>query len=253
MVEIEHACFFSILPEAFPKTFKRLYFGAEFCFWRMPDKEQILAARKLSRELNVNFTLATPVLGENEHQRLQKLLIEVLPCLSPGDEVLISDWGTLELVRSIRSDLILVVGRTLSGQKRGPRITSLPLTTEQTTYFQSSCWHNLEAVSLLEELDIRRVDLDNLLQGLAPLPKGLRGSLHTPYAMVATSRNCPFQTLPLRDSCHAPCGESFRLHSVETEHTLYQDGNTQFIKIESLPADLSRLAIDRIVQHPQLA
>lgn len=219
----------------------------------MPDREQILAARKRSRDLNINFTLVTPVIGEKEHQRLQELLGEVLPGLSPGDEILISDWGTLELVRNIRSDLTLIVGRTLSGQKRGPRITSLSLTAEQASYFQSSCWHNLEAVSLLEEFNIRRVDLDNLLQGLAPLPKGLRGSLHTPYAMVATSRNCPFRTDPLYDSCHAPCGESFRLHSAETEHFLYQDGNTQFIHIESLPDDLARLGIDRIVQHPQLA
>jgi hypothetical protein len=106
-------------------------------------------------------------------------------------------------------------------------------------------------VELLAEKRISRIEQDNLLQGLAPLPKPLEGSLHIPYAMVTSSRNCPFRSSPELGPCAAPCGEVFTLKTEETEPLLYQDGNTQFLRNEMLPEDLSSLGINRIVTHPE--
>lgn len=249
MAEPERAFFLKDLSGPLPVDCARLYYGAEFCYWRLPSTEQILSARELARKKELSFTLVTPVIGEEERRRLAVVLQEVLPALASGDEVLISDWGTLELVRAVRHDLVVIVGRALSGQKRGPRILDMALTEEQTSYFQCGSWHNREAVNMLKEQGINRVEQDNLLQGLAPLPAGLNGSLHLPYAMVTSSRNCPFRQMGEADPCPAPCGEIFTLQSEETEALLYQDGNTQFLRNETLPDNLSFLGIDRIVSH----
>jgi hypothetical protein len=172
--------------------------------------------------------------------------------LQPDDEVLISDWGTLEVVRSIRSDQTVILGRTLSGQKRGPRILDLELSEEQQAYFRQGSWYATAAVELLDEMKIRRVELDNLLQGVDSLPVGLNGSLHYPYAMVSSSRNCPFRSQGLKDPCPAPCGEVFTLSSDETEVPLYQAANTQFLMNDLLPQEPAELGIDRLVFHPEL-
>ena len=250
MADIEYACFLNHLPKELPDEGSRLYYGAEFCFWRLQTSDKIIAARKWAHRVGWGFTLVTPVLGEAERLRLRSLLLKVLPEFDVGDEVLISDWGALELIRSVRRDLTILLGRSLSGQKRGPRILDMSLTPEQKDYFQRGSWHNAEAVELLAEQGIQRVEQDNLLQGLAPLTDPLKGSLHFPYAMVTSSRNCPFKTCAGSGPCPAPCGEIFTLRSGESDVLLYQDGNTQFLYNDCLPDNLAELGIDRIVQHP---
>ncbi len=247
---LEYAAFLNDLPEEPPAGFSRLYFGAEFCFWRLPSSEKTLVALEWARSAGWDFTLVTPVLGEDERVRLDSFLQKVLPQLAAGDEVLISDWGALELVRAVRDDLTILLGRTLSGQKRGPRILDMTLTGEQRDYFQRGSWHSRDAVELLIEQKIDRIEQDNLLQGLAPLPDTLKGSLHLPFAMVTSSRICPFRTSGESGPCPVYCGELFSLKSDETKVLLYQDGNTQFLRNERLPDHLLLLGIDRIVKHP---
>ena len=184
MAELEQAAFLNDLPGESPAGFSRLYYGAEFCFWRLPSIEKTLASRAWARRVDWDYTLVTPVLGEAERQQLASFFKTVLPELTAGDEVLISDWGALELIRSVRDDLPVILGRTLSGQKRGPRILDMNLGGEQSEYFRCGSWHNRAAVELLVEKRVTRIEQDNLLQGLAPLPEALEGSLHFPYAMV---------------------------------------------------------------------
>jgi hypothetical protein len=253
VAELEQAAFLNDLPGESPAGFSRLYYGAEFCFWRLPSIKKTLASRAWARRADWAYTLVTPVLGEAERQQLDSFFKAVLPELTAGDEILVSDWGALELVGSVRDDLTVILGRALSGQKRGPRILDMNLGVEQSEYFRRGSWHNRDAVALLVEKGVTRIEQDNLLQGLAPLPKSLQGSLHLPYAMVTSSRNCPFRTSPEFGPCAAPCGETFTLKTEETEPLLYQDGNTQFLHNKMLPKNLSTLGINRIVTHPELA
>ena len=176
----------------------------------------------------------------------------MLPQLDADDEVVVNDLGALALVRAVRPELTLVVGRALSGQKRGPQILDLDLNEEQTRYFRQGTWYSAANRELLQEFGIARIELDNLVQGLAPLPAGLAASLHTPYAMVTSSGTCPFRPHAAKGPCPAPCGEVMVLKTPESRLPLYQGGNTQFLKLESLPDDLPQLGIDRVIHHPAL-
>ena len=120
MAELESAAFLNDLPEEPPTGSSRLYYGAEFCFWRLPSVEKILSARVWARQAGWAFTLVTPVLGEAERQQLDRRLKIILPELECGDEVLISDWGALDLVRFVRDDLTVILGRALSGPSALP-------------------------------------------------------------------------------------------------------------------------------------
>ena len=232
--------------------YSRIYFGAEFCPWLLPSSESAERVCRVAHGDGRAFTLVTPVLIEPVLPRLRVLLAAAARWLQAGDEVLISDWGALEPARTILPQLSIILGRALSGQKRGPRILDLELTAEQRVYFRQSRWHGRESAGLLAEFGIARVELDNLLQGLAPLSSGLRASLHHPYAMVTSGRHCPFREKMTDTNCPAPCGEVFTLSCDETPIPLLQGGNTQFLRQDSLPADLAALGIDRLVYHPRL-
>ena len=249
---MERALFLNRLEGEFPAGYTRLYFGAEFCPWMLPPLATLRAALQAARAAGLAFTLATPVLLETSLEPLRHILQELLPELGDGDEVLISDLGALELVRELAPQRTVILGRVLSGQKRGPQILDLDLSATDTDYFRQGSWYADEACALLAELGIARVELDNLLQGLAPLPAGLRGSLHYPFAMVASSRNCPYRTELDPHRCAARCGEVFTLESPHHRLPLLQGGNTQFLRNDRLPENPQDLGIDRLVHHPQL-
>lgn len=242
--------FFAVQPDSIPAgNWSHFYFGSEFCPWTFPDTATILRALQTARQHGLIFTLVTPVVSEPFLPLLQKTLDTVLPQLAPQDEVVSSDLGTIKLVRNISEDINLVVGRVLSGQKRGPRILDLDLSEEEADYFQRGSWYQQQAVTFLAEWGINRIELDNLLQGIAPLPDALVGSLHTPWAMVTSSRNCPFRQSGETGPCSGGCGEVMQLTTPQTKTALYQAGNSQFLKNEILPENLAALGIDRVVEH----
>ena len=227
----------------------RLYLGAEFCPWTFPDLAETRRGMELAREAALPLTLVTPVFGEFFLAPLQTILAEVLPSFLPADEIVISDWGAYPLIKKISPHQEVVVGRALSGQKRGPQILDFVLSSEQLEYFQTSRFHNSEAQQLLNELGVGRIELDSPPQGIAPLPPLLRGTLHTPFAMVTSSRNCPFRSGGGDRGCPARCGEVFTLNSPQSPLPLLQGGNTQFIEIGEIPDNLTALGIDRLVTH----
>jgi len=250
--ELDRALFLHAPPDTLSPGITRLYAGAEFCPWRLPGSPELWRMLQRAHELGCAFTLVTPVLIEPLRESLHDTLARLLPAFAAGDEVVISDWGALELVREIDPAVPVVLGRVLSGQKRDPRTVELELTTAQLEHFRRGSWYAAPAVALLGELGIQRVELDNLLQGVAPLPAALRGTLHIPYAMVAASRNCPFRRPGSAETCPQPCGEVFTLTASDSAYPLLQGGNTQFVRNDRLPDDLSALGIDRIVEHLEL-
>jgi hypothetical protein len=252
VAEPQRALFLHQIPETLPPEIARIYAGAEFCPWRLPTTVELQAFLTWAHEHDRAFSLVTPVLIEPLRENLRTTLQLLLPELTSRDEVVISDWGALDLVRSIRPEATVVLGRVLSGQKRDARTVALGLSDEQLTHFRQGSWYSTPAVELLTELGIRRVELDNLLQGVAALPAALRGTLHVPYAMVASSRNCPFRRPGTAEPCPRPCGEVFTLRAADCAEPLFQGGNTQFLRNDRLPADPVALGIDRIVEHTEL-
>lgn len=233
-------------------SYARLYFGAEFCSWAMPSRSEILKARELARHSGLKFTLMTPVMREETIAELSDLFNLLADDWQAEDELLISDLGALEPAAQSLPQAQIILGRALSGQKRGPRITGLALSGEAQEYFRQGSWYGHEARQLLTEIGVERIELDNLLQGIAPLPDGIQGSLHYPWLMVTSSRNCPYHRDKTGRRCSVACGEGFRLTTDQTSHPLLQAGNSQFIENRVLPVDFAALGIDRLVEHLHL-
>lgn len=232
----------------------RLYLGAEFCPWTFPALGEIRRGMELARHAALPLTLVTPVFGEFFLPHLQGVLTELLPDFGATDEVVISDWGAYQLLREIAPQQEVVIGRALSGQKRGPQIIDLDLPVGQLEYFRASRFHSREGQRLLADLAIKRIELDYPPQGIAALSPPLRATLHAPFAMVTSSRNCPFRDGSGSHGCAVRCGEIFTLKSPQSPLPLLQGGNTQFIEVKEIPSpdDLLDLGVDRLVVHSTL-
>lgn len=228
---------------------ERLYLGSEFCPWTFPDLAEIHRGMQLARGAGLPLTLVTPVFGEFFIDRLQATLAQILPDFLPLDEVVISDWGAYQLIKEIAPQQEVVLGRALSGQKRGPQILDLALSPAQLEYFQACRFYSSETRQLLAELGVRRIELDYPPQGIAAVPSPLQATLHTPFAMVTSSRNCPFRAGDGSRGCLARCGEVFTLDSAQSPLPLLQSGNTQFVAIREIPDNLAVSGIDRLVTH----
>lgn len=246
----------------FDPAYRRLYFGTEFCERLMPAADDLRRVLDFVEEKGLDFTLVSPYLTEDGLGRLEGLL-ELLWQIRPGSEVVFNDYGVLRVLRRHYPGLEPVLGRLMNRLKRGPRliavIDKLPETT--VAYFRDS---NLNVPALSEFLGrwgIRRVELDNLLQGLGFTLQRLKGSLYLPYAYVTTTRLClasdsdaPEQEarigiFPCRRECQR---YTFYLSSVAMPVTLVRKGNTVFFRNDLVPDDIEMRGIDRLVIQPEI-
>lgn len=243
--------------------FTRLYFGNEFCARLLPSTNELRKALKFVNERKMDFTLLTPYAAESELAAVDALL-EVLVREKPGSEVVFNDWGVLWTIKKIRR-LKPVMGRLLNKMKRGPRfmlfMKELPRDTVR--YLKSS---NLTVPAFRKFLlknGIRRVELDNVLQGidLNFSDSGLMASLHIPYVYVTTTRLCLASLCEIPENkfvvgifpCNMECRKyTFYMTNPVMPLTLIRKGNTIFFKNDKLPNHLEDGGINRIVYSPEI-
>jgi len=104
--------------------YRRLYFGQEFCERLLPTRSQLDEMQERARELGLAFTLVTPYVTEEGLEQVEALVGHLSGCDSRA-EVVVNDWGVLYWLRETHPDLVPVLGRLLTKQKRGPRILNL--------------------------------------------------------------------------------------------------------------------------------
>ena len=245
------------------RQFSRLYFGNEFCEQLIPSIAEVRQVLDFVRENELDFTLVTPYATEKGLGKLEPLFQEVAQ-RRPGSEVVFNDYGVLRVLNSRYGELEPVMGRLLHKMKRGPRlmtvISKLPATTVE--YFRGS---NLTVPILGEFLNqrgVKRVELDNLLQGFDfSLENNLSGSLYYPYAYVTTTRFCLTSScdIPEREEmigifpCRQECQRyTFYLRSEVMPVILARKGNTIFFENEVLPEGLGERGINRMVTEPEI-
>jgi len=114
-------------------------------------------------------------------------------------------------------------------------------------------------VAFLQTCGVERVELDNLLQGIAR-NGGLQASLYYPFGYITTTRLCllmegdrPDKNLRSIGRCHRECLKyDVTLRHEDMPVPLHLKGNTQFFRNDTLPKNLAALSITRLVQIPEL-
>jgi hypothetical protein len=242
--------------------YDRLYYGAEFCEIKIPDPKETAAAIVLARQTGADFTLVTPYVTDRGLKALAEVF-EILP-KEAGLEVIFNDYGALRLLKMIRPEIPAVLGRLLSNQKRGFGISSRSGDADEGLVRE---WRHSGADTnvvreYLEAQGVVRIELDNIVQGIASdlSLSPLSASLYYPYGYVTTTRYCPWafdgQTWPnLGGVCSRRCLQGIIEEKAEIfNRDLFLAGNAQFFRNDAVPseAELAGMGIDRVVFEPDI-
>lgn len=238
--------------------YDRLYFGAEFCQWRMPTPASVVKAYVRSRDAGLGFTLMTPWVTDKGLAMLLRVFSALAEKLDGGGvEVVVNDFGVLSVLAERYANFEPVVGRLLVRQKRCPRIPgimdSLP-DAGRDVYLHAGIEDKVTA-KYLRGFGIKRAELDNPLQGVGVNLKAakLRGSIYTPYAYVTVTRHCPASFDGKAWQSFTGCKLKGCLNNVITlenpahEDPLVMRGNAQFVHNPAVPKGLAGMGIDRVV------
>lgn len=246
----------------FSPHFSRLYFGNEFCEQLIPSVTELDQLLDFVSENSLDFTFVTPYVTNNGLSRLGILFQEIAQ-KRPDSEVVFNDYGVLRVLNNHYSHLEPVMGRLLNRMKRGPRlmmvIDKLPQTTVE--YFRSSNLTLPVLSKFLNDNRVRRVELDNVLQGFDFSVDDLSASLYLPFAYVTTTRLCLTNScdIPEREEmiglfpCQRECQKyTFYLRSEIMPVILIRKGNTIFFENGVLPDGIEEKGITRIVTEPEI-
>jgi len=257
---MEKAYFFSSPPASkdIPQDTERMYFGNEFCEYLIPGEEALIAALEASGSNDQPFTFVTAYAGDKILSGYTSLIKRISE-IRPGSEVVINDWGVLKTVQKF--GLEPVVGRLLVKQKRDPRIAkyidNLPARFAEAL---KTARINEEMVAFYREEGIRRIEIDNLLQGIdyeELMRSGLSVTLHSPYGYIATGRICSLRNSSggykhfSIGSCPGYCRKSQpqKLLSDKGDLGIIIKGNTAYFFNDEYSEALKYAQPDRILIH----
>lgn len=219
--------------------FSRLYFGTETCNHRMPDPRMLERVIRLCADVGLQLTFVTPPLYDSSFPLFERL-IRLLP---PATEVVLNDFGAIEYVR--KAACLPVFGRTLNRVVRDPRIELDVLPEKLKRFTHQSLVHAPLMQEMLRDFGFVRVELDNVPQGLDPLPEdALPCSLVFPHMLVTLGRFCG-----TRFAAHCPGRPCFDASTFVNEAPLIYDGVAAYSVRPVLPQDLRCLRVDRLVRQ----
>jgi len=249
------------LKKAQTKGFQRLYFGSETCERKIPSPQELEKALALAQKQNLKFSLLTPFCTDAGIKKIKALL----PALSPKDELIVNDFGVLCISKECKPEP--VAGRLLNKQFRDPRIPSLKgkFPEELVRHLSLSNASLPKFRKILSQFEVRRFELDNLLQGIGTSLAGTKfsASLYHPFALISATRMCiPANCGKISQnqsigvlSCSKEClSFKFKLSHKAFPKPLYIIGNALFFENTALPPEpeLAEKGINRIVTNSPL-
>lgn len=242
-----------------PLSFDRIYFGQEFCERLAPTLDEMNKAFVFAKKKGADFTLVTPFVTEEGLEKWAQMAKEYLE-LYPGGEIVFNDFGIFDEIMGHHPRATPILGRLLTKQKRGPRIQRLRGQVPE-TMMEHFRRFNADAPHLstfYKSLGIKRIELDNTLQGIAR-DDDFRASLYYPYYYVSTSRMCLVNQCDDREEpmraifpCKRECRQvRFKITHSEIPAQITLAGNTQFGINKNLPPQPGEIYVDRLVYEPE--
>jgi len=271
------------------QKYSRLYYGNEFCERLIPTVRDLKRILSFVKKRGLDFSFVTPYVTNIGLDKL-RILFELLKDKKVNCEVIINDWGVLNLINRKYPDLAPVLGRLLTKQKRGPTVIrllerrnspvrlikdsqnpthrliilgkKLPMALDP--YYKGS---NVASVPIIHQFlsgqGIKRIELDNTAQGLfLELPRGkILASVYLPYVYISTTFFClsagcarKKKSLLKIKPCQRECQRYiFKLRHRTMPKVIFLKGNTQFYKSAKVSLrQLKHLGVDRLVFEPEI-
>jgi hypothetical protein len=212
----------------------------------------VVAAARRCTEKGLGFALVTPPVREAARADVEHLLATV--ALDAADsECVFNDWGMLHWAGAEQLPLRFTAGRMLSRQRRGPRVLAMAQhsSPDEVAILRGSAWEDPRNQELLAEMQVKRVELDFLLQGTRRpnLQPGIALSICAPWLPVSVPPSCAYTDDPAHCARQCLAHEGVRQVTEQDPHPLWIRGNALFVHSDLHPPyqAAATLGADRLV------
>jgi hypothetical protein len=255
---------------------ERVYFGQETCENLIPTLKDVTEAFEYCRKQDLKFTYVTPYIGPKAGQQLESIF-EFLNNQDEESEIVVNDFGVLQLLFTKYQNLIPTLGRLLIKLKRDPRFSlsgydiaqselsnSKKVEKNQAEALHSSSMDIPVYQQLLKDKGVKRIGIDTLPQGVdSKVIKrwGFPVDLYWPWVYITSGRNCtvaaytqPGKTFhPTDEMCRFQC-KQIQLSFTSDKRMLasIQKGNAVWMNCESLYKDFFDAGFDRLIYQPYI-
>lgn len=247
-----------------------LYYGNEFCEYRIPSVEQLTTFIGLCKKNMLKPVLVTPVVTDKGIDRIISLL-EYMSVNNINIDVVINDFGVLELVRRKYPNHKVIMGRIMDKTSHDSRATVKELEDyyglDGLKFAKTPGIISEQAKYVLRDYDVIRWEFDLPNVGIE-LPTDIDCSLYWPYCYLTTGRVCSMRAAHLNGKdkylvgssfCEQVCrnvmiekrkpSNGYCLNGIQNKNEMYlfQKGNTVFYLYEGEKTDKQFEQFDRIV------
>lgn len=227
------------------KKYDRVYIGSEFCQNLLPEVNYL--KQILNQLSDKKISLITPIVNEVGLLKIGQIL-DFLTKEVKSLEIIVNDFGVLNLVHHKYPFIVPVLGRIISQQV-------------VTLYPNSSVKDANTIKTLCSKYNIDRIEIDTKGKNTSiEIPKSikkLKVSLYYPYLLVTTTNRCIIPRLfdesydvNKNYKCHQEClkiQKAITFSYPMIKEKIYLKGNTHFIRHKTLPKNIEKMNIDRIV------
>ncbi|MBU0574521.1 MAG: hypothetical protein KKH83_08625 [Candidatus Margulisbacteria bacterium] len=210
----------------------RLYVGSESCENLMPSRETLAKYIRLGQERSVSICLVTPfMITPTGSARLSVLLGLMNDRAAKKSEVIINDWGALEMLQKYPR-LVPVIGRALNKMRRSVNPLAETKLLPYRSLFGISILSNPAICKFLKEKKVKAFGYDNLWHGIAPSKSAchdLKTHLYFPLIPVSFTSNCLFASTNREENDKFRCGLSCKRECQEyyVANSSYFDANNK--------------------------
>jgi hypothetical protein len=239
---------------------KRLYIGNEFCAHLQPTQKLLLDIFQEAKKLELEITWCTSFIEQHNEARYKELVDGVESwCMENKRiiEVVINDWGMLELVSS-KDCFIPILGRLLNVRKKDPRLKhgwGFERNKERLGYNPLNSEH---VNRFLDANKISRYEYEMHNHEIT-FPETSSNSVHFPFYQIGTSISCTLNALCVNGSrfhqtaikgCKQYCSTFSTLFPKHLNMIGYQNSFLGYSGPEKLHEIASNSHVDRLVFFP---
>lgn len=180
----------------FKKEIDRVYIGNEFCHNLFPKKELLIDMFKKAVKENLEITLCFTYLRENFIEENRDILERVYNlCVKENKkiEIVINDWGMLELIKDKDKYFKPVLGVLLNKRKKDPRYIYKKGYKENKELMGENSLNSSMFSRFLKEYNIERYEYESCGYKIK-IAEG-KHSLQLPFYVTNVSQYCPLNAV----------------------------------------------------------
>lgn len=175
----------------FKKNITRIYVGNEFCHNLFPSEEVLMKIFNKAESENLNITLCFTYMRECYIEKTRQIIDKVYKWCSENKksiEVVINDWGMVELFENKKNYISLSLGVLLNKRKKDPRYMYKKGYDENKELISENSLNSNIFSEFLNENNINRYEYES--NGYTMKIAEGKHSLQMPFYVTNTSQYC---------------------------------------------------------------